>query len=97
MNRVCAESFVSILFYKTVIISSHGIVHSWAFMAKKGFVSLMPKFPNMQMEVGFTIEAYTDAEMPECMLGSTVLSYLSDTTGPVITPEMQKSVCGHRS
>jgi hypothetical protein len=49
------------------------------------------------MEVGFTIEAYTDAEMPECMLGSTVLSYLSDTTGPVITPEMQKSVCGHRS
>ena len=72
-------------------------MNTWAFMAKKGFVSLMPKFPNMQMEVGFTIEAYTDAEMPECMLGSTVLSYLSDTTGPVITPEMQEPVCGHRS
>jgi hypothetical protein len=65
-------------------------------MAKKGFVSLMPKFPNMQMEVGFTIEAQNDSEMPECMLGSTVLSYLSDTTGPMISPEMQESARVHR-
>jgi hypothetical protein len=65
-------------------------VHKWAYMAKKGFVSLLPKFAVMQLEVGFTIEAQDDAEMPECMLGSTVLSYISDTTGPVIHPEMQK-------
>ena len=64
-------------------------VHKWAYMAKKGFVSLLPKFAYMQLEVGFTIEAQDDAEMPECMLGSTVLSYISDTTGPVIHPEMQ--------
>ena len=38
-------------------------VHYWAFMAKKGFVSLIPKFANMQMEVGFTIEAHADSEM----------------------------------
>ncbi|KAL3817658.1 hypothetical protein ACHAXA_002003 [Cyclostephanos tholiformis] len=89
----------------TVVSGRHGDVryleltvnvHSWAFMAKKGFVSLMPKFPSMQMEVGFTIEAHTDEEMPECMLGSTVLSYISDTTGPMITPEMQEPVHGHR-
>lgn len=67
-------------------------VHAWAYMAKKGFVSLMPKFPHMQLEVGFTIEALDDSEMPECMLGSTLLSYISDTTGPVIPPEMQVSV-----
>jgi hypothetical protein len=64
-------------------------VHKWAYMAKKGFVSLLPKFKFMQLEVGFTIEARDDTEMPECMLGSTVLSYISDTTGPVIRPEMQ--------
>jgi hypothetical protein len=44
-------------------------VHKWAYMAKKGFVSLLPKFSFMQLEVGFTIEAQDDAEMPECMLG----------------------------
>ena len=64
-------------------------VHKWAYMAKKGFVSLLPKFKFMQLEVGFTIEAHDDTEMPECMLGSTVLSYITDTTGPVIRPEMQ--------
>lgn len=71
-------------------------VHYWAFMAKKGFVSLIPKFANMQMEVGFTIEAHNDSEMPECMLGSTVLSYISDKTGPIISPEMQEPVHEHQ-
>ena len=66
-------------------------------MAKKGFVSLIPKFENMQMEIGFTIEAHTDAEMPECMLGSTVLSRISDGTGPMITREMQEPVHEHQS
>jgi hypothetical protein len=41
------------------------VVHKWAYMAKKGFVSLLPKFAYMQLEVGFTIEAQDDAEMPE--------------------------------
>mmetsp|Transcript_25256 Transcript_25256/g.53778 ORF Transcript_25256/g.53778 Transcript_25256/m.53778 type:complete len:581 (-) Transcript_25256:461-2203(-) len=72
-------------------------VHHWAFMAKKGFVSLIPKFANMQMEVGFTIEAHTDAEMPECMLGSTVLSYINETTGPMITSEIQEPVHEHQA
>ena len=66
-------------------------------MAKKGFVSLIPKFSSMQMEVGFTIEAHTDSEMPECMLGSTVLSYISDSTGPMITSEMQEPQHEHQS
>mmetsp|Transcript_24126 Transcript_24126/g.34506 ORF Transcript_24126/g.34506 Transcript_24126/m.34506 type:complete len:213 (+) Transcript_24126:181-819(+) len=72
-------------------------VHYWAFMAKKGFVSLIPKFKSMQMEVGFTIEAHGDSEMPECMLGSTVLSYIGDRTGPVIDAEMQEPVHEHQS
>jgi len=72
-------------------------VHYWAFMAKKGFVSIIPKFANMQMEVGFTIEAHSDSEMPECMLGSTVLSYISDGTGPMISKEMQEPVHEHQS
>ncbi len=72
-------------------------VHYWAFMAKKGFVSLIPKFKMMQMEVGFTIEAHADSEMPECMLGSTVLSYISESTGPLISAEMQEPVHEHQS
>lgn len=72
-------------------------VHHWAFMAKKGFVSLIPKFANMQMEVGFTIEARANSEMPECMLGSTVLSYVSKDTGPMITKAMQEPVHMHQS
>jgi hypothetical protein len=72
-------------------------VHYWAFMAKKGFVSLIPKFKSMQMEVGFTIEAHADSEMPECMLGSTTLSYISESTGPLITEEMQQPVHEHQS
>ena len=72
-------------------------VHYGAYMAKKGFVSLIPKFANMQMEVGFTIEAHTDSEMPECMLGSTVLSYITDTTGPMISPGMQEPVHEHQA
>ncbi|KAL7436332.1 hypothetical protein ACHAXM_005130 [Skeletonema potamos] len=72
-------------------------VHYWAFMAKKGFVSLIPKFKMMQMEVGFTIEAHTDSEMPECMLGSTVLSYISESTGPLISEEMQEPVHEHQA
>eukprot|EP00577_Skeletonema_sp_RCC1716_P006539 CAMPEP_0113415706 /NCGR_PEP_ID=MMETSP0013_2-20120614/24718_1 /TAXON_ID=2843 ORGANISM="Skeletonema costatum, Strain 1716" /NCGR_SAMPLE_ID=MMETSP0013_2 /ASSEMBLY_ACC=CAM_ASM_000158 /LENGTH=618 /DNA_ID=CAMNT_0000302697 /DNA_START=115 /DNA_END=1971 /DNA_ORIENTATION=+ /assembly_acc=CAM_ASM_000158 len=72
-------------------------VHYWAFMAKKGFVSLIPKFKSMQMEVGFTIEAHGDSEMPECMLGSTVLSYIGDKTGPVIDAGMQEPVHEHQS
>ena len=66
-------------------------------MAKKGFVSIIPKFAKMQIEVGFTIEAHHDSEMPECMLGSTVLSYISETTGPVVPPEMQEPVHEHQS
>jgi len=72
-------------------------VHYWAFMAKKGFVSLIPKFKSMQMEVGFTIEAHADSEMPECMLGSTTLSYISESTGPLISEEMQQPVHEHQS
>ena len=72
-------------------------VHNWAFMAKKGFVSIIPKFAQMQMEVGFTIEAHSDAEMPECMLGSTVLSYINDTTGHIINPNLQEPVHEHQA
>ena len=49
------------------------------------------------MEVGFTIEAHAEHEMPECMLGSTVLSYISEETGPIISADMQQPVHEHQS
>ena len=49
------------------------------------------------MEVGFNIEGRADNELPECMLGSTVLSFINEKTGPMITPELQQPVHEHQS
>eukprot|EP00814_Leptocylindrus_danicus_P013627 CAMPEP_0116022956 /NCGR_PEP_ID=MMETSP0321-20121206/11288_1 /TAXON_ID=163516 /ORGANISM="Leptocylindrus danicus var. danicus, Strain B650" /LENGTH=380 /DNA_ID=CAMNT_0003494111 /DNA_START=151 /DNA_END=1293 /DNA_ORIENTATION=- len=38
-------------------------VHAWCYLAKRGFVTLIPKFKVMQIEVGFTIEGREDDEL----------------------------------
>ena len=41
----------------------------WAYLAKKGLYTLTPTFPDFIVNVGFTIEARKDDEMPgECVL-----------------------------
>jgi hypothetical protein len=69
-------------------------VHGWAYIAKKGFVSLIPRFKEMTFEVGFTIEATNDGEMPECMLGSVMTHCMGHTKFPKIPPELQDSTNG---
>ncbi len=44
-------------------------VNYWAFLARKGLHSLMPYFQDFIFNVGFTIEARHDEEMPEVLLG----------------------------
>ncbi|KAL7528808.1 hypothetical protein ACHAXR_002648 [Thalassiosira sp. AJA248-18] len=44
-------------------------VNMWAFLAKKGLHTLIPTFPDFIFNVGFTIEARNDEEMPEVLLG----------------------------
>jgi len=39
-------------------------VNWWAFLAKKGLHTLIPTFPDFIFNVGFTIEARKDDEMP---------------------------------
>jgi hypothetical protein len=39
-------------------------VNMWAFLAKKGLFALIPTFPEFVFNVGFTIEARNDEEMP---------------------------------
>jgi len=39
-------------------------VNMWAFLARKGLFTLMPSFPDFIFNVGFTIEARSDEEMP---------------------------------
>ena len=39
-------------------------VNLWAFLARKGLHTLTPKFPDFVVNVGFTIEARSDEEMP---------------------------------
>lgn len=44
-------------------------VNYWAFLARKGLHTLMPYFQDFIFNVGFTIEARHDEEMPEVLLG----------------------------
>ena len=39
-------------------------VNMWAFLAKKGLYTLTPTFPDFITNIGFTIEARCDEEMP---------------------------------
>ena len=39
-------------------------VNMWAYLAKKGLFALIPTFPDFIFNVGFTIEARNDEEMP---------------------------------
>jgi len=44
-------------------------VNYWAFLARKGLHALMPYFHDFIFNIGFTIEARHDEEMPEVLLG----------------------------
>jgi len=44
-------------------------VNMWAYLARKGLYTLTPTFPGFIFNVGFTIEARKDEEMPEVLLG----------------------------
>lgn len=44
-------------------------VHMWGYLARKGLNALKDKFPKFVVNVGFTIEARSDEEMPEVLLG----------------------------
>ena len=39
-------------------------VNMWAFLARKGLHTLIPTFPDFIFNIGFTIEARKDEEMP---------------------------------
>mmetsp|Transcript_8872 Transcript_8872/g.12640 ORF Transcript_8872/g.12640 Transcript_8872/m.12640 type:complete len:619 (+) Transcript_8872:40-1896(+) len=66
-------------------------IHEWGYLCKRGFVSLIGRLKYMAIEVAFTIEARTDDEMPECILGSTWLDSLDPKKGANISSEFQKA------
>mmetsp|Transcript_6973 Transcript_6973/g.15078 ORF Transcript_6973/g.15078 Transcript_6973/m.15078 type:complete len:823 (-) Transcript_6973:316-2784(-) len=59
-----------------LIMSSN--VHQWSFVGKKGLVTLLPRFKDFRIDLGFTIEAREEDEMPECILGCLCLNNLDD-------------------
>ena len=65
-------------------------VHKWGFLAKKGFVSLLPKFKELRLDIGFTIEAQSDHEMPECMLGAFTANFCDEAKLTAISNDLQK-------
>jgi len=44
-------------------------INLWGFLARKGLYTLTPSFPQFILNIGFTIEARKEEEMPECLLG----------------------------
>ena len=67
-------------------------VFRWGFLAKKGFVTLLPKFKELRLDIGFTIEGKSDDELPECMLGSFVANFCDEGRLEKIPTEMQRPV-----
>ena len=66
-------------------------MHKWAYIPRKGFHTVLPKLKDMRMDVGFTIEALVDEEMPERILGSILLNHLDPKNMHLIPTEMQAS------
>jgi len=59
-------------------------VNYWAFLARKGLHSLMPYFQDFVFNVGFTIEARHDEEMPEVLLGGCRIMNLDPEKAAVV-------------
>ncbi len=54
-------------------------VHKWAYVPKKGIVSLVPQVMKMTIDLGFAIEAREEGEMPENILASITLDKINPT------------------
>ena len=67
-------------------------IHKWAFLAKKGFVSLKPKFRDMRIDLGFVVEGRGDEEMPECILGAAGMNYIDEGTFTDFREELQRGL-----
>lgn len=51
-------------------------VHGWSYMARKGLYTLMPMFSKFILDIGFTIEARKDHELPEVLIGGCRVLYM---------------------
>jgi len=82
VNRCVTSDGIRILEYTVDM-------HKWAYIPKKGIVSLLPKVMEMTIDLGFTIEAREDDEMPECILASITLDKINPKKVRIIPPELQ--------
>ena len=75
-------------FYLNIFLNHLFAVHKWAYIPKKGIVSLLPKLKEMTIDLGFTIEARDDNEMPECILASITLDKINPKEVKIIPSEL---------
>jgi len=65
-------------------------IHEWGFVAKKGFIHILPKFGEMSLDVGFTIEGKEDEELPEVILNTTLVHCFDADELLYMPPELQE-------
>jgi len=66
------------------------LVHTFAFIARKGLYSVRDSISRMSLRAGFVIQAEDDDEMPECLFGCTALFNLNYAQAlPVNLPPKQ--------
>jgi len=58
------------------------LVGRWSLWAKQGVHSLMPRYKEIDAEIGFVLQGTEDDELPETMLGGARLPYIDVTSFP---------------
>jgi len=58
------------------------LVGRWSLWAKQGVHTLMPRYPEIDAEIGFVLQGTEDDELPEVMLGAARLPFIDVSNFP---------------
>mmetsp|Transcript_16268 Transcript_16268/g.41493 ORF Transcript_16268/g.41493 Transcript_16268/m.41493 type:complete len:236 (-) Transcript_16268:218-925(-) len=56
------------------------LVGKWGLMARRGLLSLLPRYKDLDCEIGFVLQGHEDSELPERILGGARLPFVDPET-----------------
>ena len=62
------------------------LVHKWNLMCRQGLHNMMPRYKDLDAEVGFVLQGQGDEQLPEQMLGAVRIMMVDPTTLPEWSP-----------